>query len=297
MSVFCNRTRNQQNHTRFIMRLGAPVFNTNTPEEWALAHVRKGLGAAYWPLPVEAPATERDEYVRAAKNHGLIIAEVGVWNNLLDSDPEKREANIQTSIAKLRLADAIGARCCVNISGSLAAQWDGPHPANLTDETFDTVVNISRRILGEAAPANTFYTLECMPWMFPHDLDSMQRLLDAVAHPRFGVHIDMANLMNMPEKVWRNADHTRAWFNKLGPLIRCIHAKDIILRGRMTTHIDEELPGRGQFDFAELLRCANARDDVPVMCEHLSTEAEYDEATAHLQKVAASIGLSFTVGF
>jgi len=279
------------------MRLGAPVFNFNTPEEWAQEHIRKGLGAAYWPLPVEAPESTRDAYLRAAQNHGLAIAEVGVWNNLLDADPAKREANIQISIQKLRLADAVGARCCVNISGSLAAQWDGPHPGNLTPETFETVVNITRRILDEAAPAKTFYTLECMPWMYPHDLDSMQRLLDAVAHPRFAVHLDMANLMNMPEKVWRNAEHTRAWFNALGPRIRSIHAKDVILRTHMTTHIDEVLPGRGQFDFAELLRCAHAQDDVTVMCEHLSTEAEYGEAIAHLQKTAASAGLSFTVGF
>jgi sugar phosphate isomerase/epimerase len=276
------------------MRLGAPVFNFKTPEEWAAAHARKGLGAAYWPLGVDAPAAERDAFVRAAANQKLVIAEVGVWNNLLDPDPAKREANIQTSIAKLRLADVVGARCCVNISGSHSAQWDGPHPQNLTPETFDAVVRTTRRILDGAAPVNTFYTLECMPWMFPHDLDSMQRLLNAVGHPRFAVHLDMCNLMNMPEKVWRNAEHTRAWFAALGPRIRSIHAKDVLLHGRMTTHIDEVLPGRGQFDYAELLRCAHAQDDVPVMCEHLSTEAEYDEAVAHLQKVAASIGLTFT---
>jgi len=275
------------------MRLGAPVFNYTTPEEWAMAHARKRLGAAYWPLPVEAPADKRDAYLGAAQRHGLAIAEVGVWNNLLDPDPAKREANFQASVAKLRLADAVGARCCVNISGSLGAQWDGPHPGNLTLETFNAVVNITRRILDEAAPANTFYTLECMPWMFPHDLGSMLRLLDAVGHPRFAVHLDMANLMNMPEKVWRNAEHTRAWFDALGPRIRSIHAKDVILRTHMTTHIDETLPGRGQFDFAELLRCAHAQDDVSVMCEHLSSEAEYDEAAAHLHGVADSIGLPF----
>ena len=276
------------------MRLGAPAFNFSTPQEWALAHTRKGLGAAYWPLPADAPETERDAYLRAAKQHNIAIAEVGVWNNLFDRDPAKREANIRASVAKLRLADAVGARCCVNISGSLSAQWDGPHPDNLTPETFDAVVRTSRRILDEAAPTHTFYTLECMPWMFPHDLDSMLRLLDAVAHPRFAVHLDMANLMNSPEKVWHNAEHTRAWFKALGPRIRSIHAKYVILGTHMTTHIDETLPGRGQFDFAELLRCAHAQDDLPVMCEHLSTEAEYDEATTHLKNVAASIGLAFT---
>ena len=275
------------------MRLGAPVFNFTTPTEWIAAHARKKLGAAYWPLPHDAPPAARDDFVRAARDHNLVIAEVGIWNNLLHPDPALREKNISIAIEKLRLADAVGARCCVNISGSRGEIWDGPHPANLTPETFDLVVGTTRRILDEAAPANTFYTLEPMPWMFPCDLDSMLRLIAAVDHPRFGVHIDMCNLMNTPDKVLRNADHTRDWFTALAPRIRSIHAKDVILHPRLTVHIDEARPGEGQFDFATLLRHAHALGDVPVMCEHLPSEADYDLATTHFQTLAASLGLSF----
>ena len=277
------------------MRLGAPVFNFKTPAEWAREHVRKGYGAAYWPLPPCAPAAERDAFAGAAADHDIVIAEVGVWNNPLASDPAHREAAIRDCVAKLRVADAVGARCCVNIAGSRSpTSWMGAHPDNLTPETFDMIVRTTRRILDEAAPARSFYTLECMQWVFPCDVASMRRLLDAVAHPRFAVHLDMCNLTNMPERVFFNAQNTRAWFDAFGPLIRSIHAKDVVLRPEPTVHIDEALPGRGHFDFATLLQCASARGDIPVMCEHLATEAEYDEAAAHLRKVAASLGLKFT---
>ena len=269
------------------MRIGAPVFNFNSPEEWAAEHVRKGLGAAYWPLPPDAPAERRDAFVRAAAERDIVIAEVGVWNNLLHSDPARQEANIRDTIAKLRLADEVGARCCVNISGSRGDIWDGPHPANLTPETFDAVVRVTRRILEEAAPVRTCYTLEPMPWMYPCDLDSMRRLIDAIDHPRFGAHIDMCNLMNTPDKVLRNAEITNEWFAALGARICSIHAKDVILHPRLTVHIDEALPGRGQFDFANLLRCAAALGDIPIMCEHLQTESEFDEAVAYLKSLIA----------
>ena len=32
------------------MRIGAPVFNYAGPEEWAMRHVERGYGAAYFPL-------------------------------------------------------------------------------------------------------------------------------------------------------------------------------------------------------------------------------------------------------
>ena len=110
------------------MRLGAPVFRWTTPDTWAKAHVSKGFGAAYWPLAEGADVKEENAFLQAACDHDLVIAEVGIWNNLLDQNPEKQEANIQYAIARLRTADRVKVRCCVNISGSKGSFWDGPHP-------------------------------------------------------------------------------------------------------------------------------------------------------------------------
>ncbi len=276
------------------MRLGAPVFRYKTAEEWALRHVEKGFGAAYWPLPEGASPEDESAFVQAAHRHGLIIAEVGIWNNLLDRDPAKQAANIAYAVRRLRTADRVGARCCVNISGSLSSYWDGPHPDNLSKKTFDQVADITRRILKEAAPERTYYSLEPMPWMFPHDVDSLQRLIAAVDHPHFGVHTDMCNLVNSFDKPYRTGEMTREFFAAFGHLIRSVHAKDtVICEDRLTLHIDEAIPGRGLFDYDTLLRECHRLGDVPVMAEHLETEEEYDEATGFIRRRAEELGIPF----
>ncbi len=276
------------------MRLGAPVFDWSTPEEWALNHVKKGLGAAYWPLGEGAPPEEEEAFLKAAQRHGLMIAEVGIWNNLLDSDPVRREENIQYAIRRLRTADRVGARCCVNISGSRSAFWDGPHPDNLSEETFRQVVETTRRIMDGAAPKRTCYTLEPMPWMLPYDVESLQRLIRAVDRPRFAVHADMCNLVNAFQKVYRTGEMTREFFDAFGPLIRSVHAKDTLLAvDRLTLHIDEAIPGRGVFDHDTLLSQCHGLGDIPVMAEHLQTQEEYDEATGFLLGKAAALGIPF----
>jgi len=49
------------------------------------------------------------------------IAEVGRWVNLLDPDAGARRKNIATVTEGLALAEAVGARCCVDIAGSFSA--------------------------------------------------------------------------------------------------------------------------------------------------------------------------------
>lgn len=278
-----------------MMRIGAPVTGYTTPVEWVRLHAERGLGAAYWPLPEGAARAEEEAYCQAAAQAGLVIAEVGVWNNVLDADPAGQEANIRHAIARLRTADRVGARCCVNIAGSRSAQWDGPHPDNLTEETFGHVVRITQRILDEAAPTRTAYTLEPMPWMFPHDADSTQRLIDAIDRPGFGVHVDMVNMVNGYEKVYRTGDLVRAYFARFAPYIRSVHAKDVRIGTGLTLHIDEALPGEGLFDFDALLTACAGLRDVPVMAEHLPTEAAYAQAVAFLRERAQALGLPLDV--
>ncbi len=49
---------------------------------------------------------------------GIIIAEVGAWSNPMSTDPEEARAALAKCQTQLALAEEIGARCCVNISGS-----------------------------------------------------------------------------------------------------------------------------------------------------------------------------------
>lgn len=57
-------------------------------------------------------------YKKAADDAGLVIAEVGVWRNTLAADPAEREKWIEYAIGQLKMAEKIGAICCVNVDRS-----------------------------------------------------------------------------------------------------------------------------------------------------------------------------------
>ena len=186
----------------------------------------------------------------------------------------------------------MGARCCVNLAGTRADSWDGPHPDNLTRETFALIVDTVREIIDAVEPQRTYYTLEPMPWSLPDSADSYLELLGAIDRPRFAVHFDPTNLINSPAKFYDNAGLLRECFAKLGPHIRCCHAKDITLGTELTVHLAEAIPGQGSLDYRVLLTELDRLDpDTPILVEHLTHDWEYAEAVAHIRSVADTLGL------
>ncbi len=124
------------------LRLGAPIFNPPAdPEQLALAHRKLGLRAAYCP-PVGIGEKEKMRDIELAfAKHDVIIAEVGRWKNLMATDPQERQENMEFVKEGLALADEIGAHCCVDIAGSYSTEsWFGPHPENLSEKHFEESV-------------------------------------------------------------------------------------------------------------------------------------------------------------
>lgn len=277
------------------MRLGAPVFvEVMTPDHWIAAVKHERYGAAYCPVGAEADAATIRAYAKAAEKADIVIAEVGAWSNPLSADEATRAAAVEKCQMQLALADEIGARCCVNIAGSRGEPWDGPHPANLTEEAFALIVETVRTIIDAVQPKRTSYTLEPMPWMYPDSADSYLRLIAAIDRPHFGVHMDMVNVINSPQRYFDNAALIREWFAKLGPHIKSCHAKDTLLSTKLTTHLDEVRPGLGYLDYRTLLRELNNLDaDTPLMIEHLQTAEDYRLSAAYIRGVADEIGVTF----
>ena len=276
------------------MRLGAPIFTEyQTPEAWAQAVRDKGYAAAYCPVKAGAPPSEIKAYGEAAAKHDIVIAEVGVWNNPLALDPGEKKKALAHCCAQLRLADEIGARCCVNIAGSKNKErWDGPHPDNFAQETFEEIVASVRHIIDTVRPKRTYYTLEPMAWAIPDTADSYLELIRAVDRDRFAVHLDIVNVIRTPREHYQNAALIGEWFGTLGPHIRSCHAKDTVLEARFTSHTGEAVPGKGRLDYGALLRHIEALDpDMPLMIEHLTTEAEYDAAARYIRDAAAREGI------
>jgi len=277
------------------MRLGGPVFDAADPEAWIEALRGSGYAAAYCPVEVNQPDDVIRAYARAAESAGIVIAEVGAWSNPLGPDEPARRAALVRCQQCLDLADRIGARCCVNISGSRGAVWDGPHPANLTTETHDLIVESVRAIVDAVKPRRAFYTLETMPWMYPDSTESYQRLIRAIDRKQFGVHFDPVNLISSPQRYFDNATLIREFVAALGPYVRSCHAKDILLAERLTVHLDEVRPGLGNLDYRVYLQeLARLDPDTPLMMEHLQSAQEYQAAAEYLRSVAAAAGVAFT---
>jgi len=276
------------------MRLGGQVHGKwTTPDEWVALVRGLGYGAAYCPVGSLPDSAAIRAYEQAARQADLVIAEVGAWSNPLSPDAATAQEALTLCQTRLALADEIGARCCVNISGSRGAKWDGPHPLNFTEETFDRIVEVTRSIIDAVRPTRTYFTLETMPWMYPDSPDSYLRLLKAIDRERFAVHFDPVNLVCSPQRYFATGALIREFVDKLGPWIKSCHAKDILLSEKLTTHLDEVRPGLGGLDYAVYLRELNRLEPTtPLMIEHLKTAEEFAEAAAHIRAVAAAEGIT-----
>jgi sugar phosphate isomerase/epimerase len=276
------------------MRLGGPVTGPFTePGPWIEALQGEGYRAAFCPLAPDADDATVAAFRNAADEADVVIAEVGAWSNPISPDPDARNAALEKCKNALALAERIGARCCVNVAGSRGERWAGPHPNNITPETFDLIVKTVREIIDTVRPTRTFYTLETMPWMPPYSVDSYLELVDAIDRDAFAVHFDPVNLVNSPIVCYRNAELIRDFVARLGPRIRSVHAKDIVFHDKLTVHLDEGRPGTGSLDYGVLLAELDALEpDLPVMMEHLPDAGEYRLAAQHIRAVAGEKGIT-----
>jgi len=277
------------------IRLGGPLFEPiNSPESWIESLKRKNYRAAYCPLKPDAPSEEIKAYEQAAKKADIVISEVGVWINLISTDQNVKKEAISKTIEGLRLAESIGANCCVNVSGSKNPEhWAGPHPENLSENTFEEIVETTRKIIDEVKPQRTFLALEPMPWAYPDSADNYLRLIHAIDRKQFGVHLDPMNLIVSPQLYFESGTMIRECFKKLGPHIRSCHGKDIILREDIyTPQLTECRPGVGAMDYVAFLSELCKLKDIPLMMEHLETSEEYDQAASYIRSVGKKEGIT-----
>jgi len=286
------------NSSRNPVRLGGPVFyKGGDPEAWADSHKKLGYGAATCPLGPDASDAEIEAYRQAARKMDLVIAEVGAWSNPVSRNEGERQKALEKCRNSLALADRIGARCCVNISGSRSEQWDGPHPDNFTRATFDLIVESTRSVIDAVRPKRTFFTLETMPWAYPDSPDSYRSLIKAIDRKQFAVHLDPVNMISSPQRYYSNGAFIRDSFKKLGPQMKACHAKDILLQNRLTTHLDEVRPGLGNLDYEVFLsELSKLPDPPPLIIEHLKTSEEYRLSAEYIRGVGKKIGVPFIWG-
>lgn len=278
------------------LRLGGPSFaKTDDPDELARWHRAAGYRAAYCPK-LDLKDADRIRATEAAfAKADVTIAEVGRWCNLLDPDSEKRKRNLANVTEGLALADAVGARCCVDIAGSFNPDvWYGPHPDNFTQRFFDAAVENARAIIDAVKPRRAKFSYEAMGWTMPDSPDRYLALIKAVDRPGFAAHLDPCNLVNSPATFYRNTDLLNECFDKLGPWIVSCHAKDLAWEVELNVHFREVRPGFGKLDYVTYLkRLAALPDPPPLMIEHLKGADEYAAASKYIRRAGEASGLRF----
>ena len=264
--------------TQGVMLLGvSSSLEHSSPEEWAAKHVSLGLKSVNFPVDYLAGEDVYMAYKKAADDAGLVIAEVGVWRNTLAADPAERQKNIDYAIGQLRMADRIGAVCCVNVVGTpYGPRWDGGYRGNFSEEAWDMAVEMVQQIIDEAKPQHTKFCIESMPWMIPSSPDEYVKLIEDVNRSEFGVHLDVVNMITDPHRYFFNDEFLEECFTKLkGKVVSC-HLKDIRLKPQYTWQLEECAPGEGTLDIPLFIKLATQENpQMPMIIEHLHSDDEY----------------------
>ncbi len=278
------------------MILGGTVAGSYpTPEEWEKLLVRSRFKAVTAPFSCHTPRGEIDAYRAVCDRHHVVIAEIGVWKNLFDPDPEKAREAFEYAVGQLALADETGIPCCVNIAGSVSSLgWDAADPSNFTEETYERIIRSIREILDRVSPRSAFYCLEPMPWMIPDSPEVYLQLIRDLDRPQFAAHMDFVNMINCPRRFLDANGFIESCFVRLAPFIKSTHIKDSKMHlTRLTTVLEECAPGEGALDFGTILWIIDKYlpKDAPVLLEHMTTFEEYQKAYQKVTDAAEKAGI------
>lgn len=267
------------------MRLGiSSSLEHKSPTEWAEQMEKLECKTIVFPVDYTADDKLIDAYVQAAKDHDLQIAEVGIWKNAISKNESERAEAMEYSIGQLRLADRIGAKCCVNVAGSMGERWDGPYRENFSQKSWDAAVRMIQEVIDEVKPQNTYYTIEPLPWMYPTGPEEYVRMMEEVKRDRFAVHMDIINMINCPERYFFAEEFVQHCFDLLGDKIKSCHVKDTLLRQEYTFQLQECACGKGTFCLEKYAMLANALDpEMPMIIEHLHSDDEYIESMDYVK--------------
>ncbi|MDR3147157.1 MAG: sugar phosphate isomerase/epimerase [Treponema sp.] len=292
-----------------MIKFGGPVFAAGEraagagqshgfqgdPALLARRHKEKGFTAAYVPK-IDINDTDTIRATREAfEKEGIILAEAGYWENIMDTDAGTRAFHRQRQLEALVLAEELGARCSLNIFGSYChGNGNSRHDAlNFTDEAFEAAVDMARYFIDTVKPKTAFFAYEIFPFDITDTPENIERLIKAVDRRQFGAHLDLVNLINCPRAYFSSGDIARECVRRFGDRIVSCHVKDIKMQEPSISVILEEVPmGQGNIDLKSFMcQIEGLARPVPFMMEHLKDEAQYDAAAEYIRNTGRELGI------
>lgn len=270
---------------------GVDISNGDELEKFIDKVKFKGFKAIYCPIIDLNNHSLIELTKKRLKEEGITIAECGYWDNLLDLNLDDRKKTRAKMAETIRLADALEAKCAINTVGSLAKGSHRNHCAdNFTEKAFDEIVDMTHDLLDETNPEHTKLSYEIYQWHILDSTKEIKRMVDAVNDKRFGVHLDLVNLLNCPRRYWRSLDVAKEFIDTLGEHIVSAHVKDVWMNQGINDDLEfHEVPaGNGQVDIAGCMKLlSQLPQDIPYMMEHLKTEEEYNDVSVYLRRLAS----------
>jgi sugar phosphate isomerase/epimerase len=281
------------------MRLGGFFAGNSIEELEPLCEKLDTYGLSAIPAPRRLAEMSLDEcaaYGERARGLGLVVGEVGMWQNLLTDDEALRSERIAKVRTLLIRAEAMGCHCVVTLVGTkdpsdLAL---APHPYMYTERCKAELRATVMRILDGLDLKNTRYVIE--PWhnSFFYQPQNIRAFIDSVGHRSFGLHLDQMNMVNQ-EFFYNTTELINQTFDLLADSVVSVHLKDINCdANHLVLKWDEVDIGDGVMDYETYLkRLAELPADTPCYCEHRGTERDYALNFARLHHLARKAGVRF----
>lgn len=229
------------------------------------------------------PFSERRaaEIRRIFEERGIEIVALSGYINILDPNPDKREANLRTLERMIELCEAYGTRWIATETGSFhpTNQWRH-HPDNDTEYAWELLLTTVDRLRGKAVRHNAGLLLEGYVDNVLNSPERAEALIEKLGTEGLGLVLDPFNYMTEAD-LERQPGALDRIFRRIAGLCPIAHAKDAMYtdKGFKTPRA-----GTGRMDWKRVAAAmARYAPDIPLILEHLLPE-EVGETLAFVKE-------------
>lgn len=222
-----------------------------------------------------------------------IVQSWGFGANFVHPDEATRRRQVEIFAGAARVAADLGADSVNFGCGSLNMEglyW--PHRDNHSPATRERLVRSLREAAGPAEHHGVRVALE------PHVLTTLtspervREILEQVDSPWVGVNLDPVNFVGSLEQYYDTAGIVDRMFDSLDHLSWSGHLKDVRVKNGFVLHLDEVVPGDGEFALEHYLRrFAETKPDAYLAIEHLAPD-DVSRAKLLLDGLLARVGVA-----
>lgn len=258
---------------------GHDVTWATTPRELAAGLAGYGVHNVQLALGRSFPALSAPErlspgmgtfFRTAMAEHGVQIAVLGCYDNIIHPDLERREAVLRTFESYLANARHFGAPIVATETGSVRPEGFPLTEDNFSDEAYETARTVIRRLVDYGERTGTIVGIEPGINHPIYSLARTRQLLDEVDSPFLGIIFDATALLDPREPVDLAALAGEA-FSLFGERIVAVHLDDYRFEDGTVVRCDI---GDGILPVQEILETVSAQKPyLAVITEETENEA------------------------